>query len=93
MLNASIGVEGEMIYCSLNVDEKMTKAEKEQLGETCAKTLVTNVSEDANLKGPSGDYLGEIYDYYALEITVGTDNEGEEIIFARKYTNNKGFTW
>lgn len=93
VLNASIGVEDETIYCSLNVEKKTTKAEKEQLGETCAKTLAANVSEDTKLKGPSGDYLGEIYDYYVLEITIGTDNEGDEIIFARKHTNNEGFNW
>ncbi|MFA8439869.1 hypothetical protein [Pueribacillus sp. YX66] len=93
IMNAVIGIEDDTIYCSLHVNDTLTRTEKEQLGEMCAKTLATTVSQDTNIKGPSDDDLGELYDYYVLEIMIGTDNENDEIIFARKHTNNKGFTW
>lgn len=91
--DVAVELEDETIYCVLEVDENLTDAEKRHLGEICAKTLAIKVSEHTNMKEPSNDYIGELYDYYDLELLIGTTNRSDDIIFTRKYMDNKNITW
>lgn len=93
ILNVSIEVDESVISCTLEVDKKLSEKERKKYGETCAKTLATKISEQKNLKGPEGSYLGEVYDYYTLELVIKTDREAEEPLYIRKSTGQEEFSW
>ncbi|MEC2158238.1 O-antigen ligase family protein [Virgibacillus halodenitrificans] len=93
ILQAVIEVEEETISCSMKVKHNSSEEEKEELGESCAKVLAKEVSKNSALTKPTANYLGELYDFYSLELMVGTDHEEDEIMFMRKNKDTKELVW
>lgn len=78
------GTIGIGIMVSAGTDDDRSK----YLAEQVLKALSGAASATyKDLDAPSGDYLGQIYDYYELVISVGTGPSDEEII--AKGTKNK----
>jgi hypothetical protein len=55
--------------------------------------LAKEVSKNSALTKPTANYLGELYDFYSLELMVGTDHEEDEIMFMRKNKDTKELVW
>ncbi|MYL46454.1 hypothetical protein GLV94_12455 [Virgibacillus halodenitrificans] len=93
ILKVVIGVEEDTISCSMKVKSDLSDSKKKELGENCAKVLAKEVSKNSTLKKPTANYLGELYDYYLLELMIGTNHEEDEIIFMRKNKDSKELVW
>lgn len=90
---AAIEIKEDTIHCTLEVSNSLSEVDKKTLGEKCAKVLASEAAENNSLKEPRKEYLGELYDYYIIELMIGTDGHEDEIIFKRKYTNSAHFAW
>jgi len=77
------------ITIAIQVMDGTTEEKSKELGENTARYLSTMVD---GLKGPSKDYLGELYEYYDLQIIVGTNAENTIAQGAKVSTSNK-ITW
>jgi hypothetical protein len=82
-----IGVEDGEVVVSIVVNPAITDEYAKEIGDSAARFLASMaVSSNENLKSPSKDHLGDLYDYYDLSIIIGS---GPENVIVQGYKAKK----
>lgn len=86
VIEAGINVKNNTIYSGLKVDESVSKRDKKKLGEELTEILDSQVEKDNKSK--------ELYDYYSLSISVGTNGDDDSILGGIDINSeDKSITW
>lgn len=76
MEKASVSIEKDTINLSILVmDDSIDLDYAQETGEDFARELATEYATEHELKGPTKEDLGELWEKYNLNITIGTDAE------------------
>lgn len=85
--------EEKKIILAIEVNAATNEEHAKELGDNFARALASGASiySEVELKSPENEYLGELYDFYDLQIGVGTgaDNfiaQGAKVKSASKIT-------
>lgn len=93
--DASIQIDDDKIILAIIVSPSVNEEFSKDVGERFARLLATFTSvtnKDVDLKGPSNESLGEIYDYYDLQIIVGSGPENV-IVHGAKSSGSRVLVW
>ena len=91
--DAYIKIEEDQIVLALQVNYSINEETAKELGENFARLLASmSASFNDKFKYPTKDNLGSIYDYYDLQIVVGTGTENI-IIHGAKAKIAKNINW
>lgn len=90
--DALILVNGSEITFGLLLDETINKEVAINIADEFVDSLSHLVANDLNLRRPSGPSHGELYDYYNIVISAGSD-ENNIIIKGKKSKSSKFVTW
>lgn len=86
--------EEDRLYCTMEVDSTVSKGEKKELGQTCAKILSQSIADDQDITGPDSDNLGGVYDDYELIIMIlETEDTHKPFLHGQKGTHSDDITW
>ncbi len=89
---ASIEIKGKEIKFSALLDLSVDKEKSKELGEYFVYIFSFNIAnESKNLKGPTKDDLGDIYDYYNIDVNLS--HLDKETLKGIKKTTEKKITW
>ena len=93
--HVTVEEDDQAISLAIQVGAAMNEELAKELADSFVRALSTGVSiysENAELNSPSGDDLGELYDYYNLLVVVGSSPE-HTIIQGAKVKTAKNITW
>ncbi|PZM64825.1 hypothetical protein [Paenibacillus dendritiformis] len=90
-----VATEKTQIILALQVDASTSKDVAKELGDNFARALASGAAilGERDLKSPTKDNLGNLYDYYDLQIGVGTGNDSKFIARGAKVTDSPKITW
>jgi hypothetical protein len=92
VVESVIIVNEATVTLGLLLQPQTDKEKAIRLAEDFAEILAHQVSMDNNIKAPSFNSLGELYDHYALLISAGSDTE-TLIAKGSKNKTSKFITW
>ena len=93
--DTSIKIDDDEIILGIIVSPSANEDFSKDVGERFARLLASFVSatnKDVDLKSPTNESLGEIYDYYDLHIIVGTGPENV-IVHGAKSSGSRVLVW
>lgn len=93
--HVTVEEDDQAISLAIQVGAAMNEELAKELADSFVRALSTGVSiygENAELDSPSGDDLGELYDYYNLLVVVGSSPE-HTIVQGAKVKTAKNITW
>ncbi|MER1249812.1 hypothetical protein NQS42_18480 [Bacillus sp. C10(2022)] len=90
----SVNKDKAEIILTIQVNPSVDKKSAEDLADSFVRSLASNASiyGENDIKSPTKDSLGELYDYYDLKIGVGTD-ENNFILQGAKVKSSPKITW
>jgi len=92
--DAAVVIEGDTINLAIVVNAATNEEHAKRLGDNFVRMLAsfTAFFNENDLKGPTKDYLGELWDYYNLNIGVGTGPD-HFIVQGAKVKTAQKITW
>jgi len=93
--DTSIQIDDDKIILTIIVSPSANEDFSKDVGERFARLLASFTSvtnKDVDLEGPTNESLGEIYDYYDLQIIVGSGPENV-IVRGAKSSGSRVLVW
>lgn len=87
--------EEDRLYCTMNVTSDVSKNGKKKLAQMCAGHLSQMIADDQDIKGPSGDHLGDVYDDYEFIVMINEtdDDSTNSFLHGVKGTSSDKIIW
>lgn len=80
VLNSVVISDNTSVGLGILVEDQTTYSESKKLATQFVKALASAGASEYDLSPPRMSNYGELYDYYSVYVSVGTSNEGEDII-------------
>lgn len=93
--DALVQVEGDKVILAIVVNAATNEETAKEYGDNFARMLSSMTdayNEDVDLDSPTKDYIGGLWDYYDLQVGVGTGPDNF-IVQGAKVTSAKKITW